>query len=55
MNIGDVLLVNKKMIRRVADGIIYMKSGREYVMPLYERKKLTEQIRVLLMQRQREA
>ena len=55
MNIGVVLLVNKKMIRRVADGIIYMKSGREYVMPLYERKKLTEQIRVLLMQRQREA
>ena len=55
MNIGDVLLVNKKMIRRVADGIIYMKSGREYIMPLYERKKLTEQIRVLLMQRQKEA
>ena len=55
MNIGDVLLVNKKMICRVADGIIYMKSGREYVMPLYERKKLTEQIRVLLRQRQKEA
>ena len=55
MNIGDVLLVNKKMIRRVADGIIYMRSGREYVMPLYERKKLTEQIRVLLIQRQKEA
>ena len=51
LSIGDVLLVNKKMIRQVADGKIYMNSGREYILPLYERKKLTEQIKLLLMQR----
>ena len=45
LNVGDGLLVNKKLIQSVSEGILYMKSGREHVLPLYERKKLTEQIR----------
>lgn len=56
LNVGDGLLINKKLIQNVSEGILYMKSGREHVLPLYERKKLTEQVKkMLLIERASEA
>ena len=49
LNVGDGLLINKKLIQNVSEGILYMKSGREHVLPLYERKKLTEQVKKMLL------
>lgn len=49
LDVGDELLVNKKLIHRVSDGVLYMKSGRQHVLPLYERKRLTVQIRRMLV------
>lgn len=51
LSVGAGLLVNKKFISRVSHGILYMKNGKELVLPLEDRKKLVDRINQVLTAR----
>ena len=48
LRIGDSLLVNKSFIHRVVDGVLFMKDGRQLVLPRESRGELVDQIRLAL-------
>jgi len=45
LRIGDGLFVNKSMISKVTEGILYMASGREHVLPNTRRRSITGQLK----------
>lgn len=48
LEIGDSLLVNKASIREVVGGVLYMKDGRQLVLPQESRGELVNRIRMAM-------